>query len=388
MRQRSAAFGTKSENHRPHSTCRKNNNPVFGQASYDEPLIARFSHPEGNSHCLHNDTASAETFVNDHAFQRVFAAVSAYCVPRLVSLRATNQRWHLAATRRNVRLRRWMPNILRKGSSPNGRDPTSRSRDLRGSVTPAKAGGVEPGTPKPDASRYFAAFDSDRGTRKEQHTASATLDHGLSGMDAFEQLVSEILWMEGYWVRTSVKVKLTPAEKRQIGRASSPRWELDIVAYSARDNVLKVIECKSYLDSRGVKLHAFDGSNDKSAKRFKLFTENKLRRIVLKRLRLQFAETGACRTNSEVKLCLASGRIATDTDRTGLHKHFAKKGWELWDEDWLRERIKRMADPKESYENQVSAVVAKLLLRKGQVTANRRTRYDAATVSRMIAASG
>jgi hypothetical protein len=25
-------------------------------------------------------------------------------------------------------------------------------------------------------------------------------------MDAFEQLVSEILWMEGYWVRTTVKV--------------------------------------------------------------------------------------------------------------------------------------------------------------------------------------
>ena len=84
-------------------------------------------------------------------------------------------------------------------------------------------------------------------------------------MDAFEQLVSEILWMEGYWVRTSVKVKLTPAEQRQIDRPSSPRWELDIVAYSGRDNLLKIIECKSYLDSRGVKLHAFDGSNDKSA---------------------------------------------------------------------------------------------------------------------------
>src|ERR1700748_2723306 len=27
-------------------------------------------------------------------------------------------------------------------------------------------------------------------------------------MDAFEQLVSEILWMSGFWVRTSVKVEL------------------------------------------------------------------------------------------------------------------------------------------------------------------------------------
>jgi hypothetical protein len=40
-------------------------------------------------------------------------------------------------------------------------------------------------------------------------------------MDAFEQLVSEILWMEGYWARTSVKVELTKEEKREIGRHSA-----------------------------------------------------------------------------------------------------------------------------------------------------------------------
>lgn len=62
-----------------------------------------------------------------------------------------------------------------------------------------------------------------------------------------------------------------------------------------------------------------------------------------------------------MKLCLACRRIATDTDRSGLHKHFDEKGWELWDEPWLRERLKCMST--QSYENQVSAVVAKLLLR-------------------------
>lgn len=39
-------------------------------------------------------------------------------------------------------------------------------------------------------------------------------------MDAFEQLVSEILWMSGFWVRTSVKVKLTKEEKRLIRRGN------------------------------------------------------------------------------------------------------------------------------------------------------------------------
>ncbi|QQO35377.1 hypothetical protein JJC00_06810 [Bradyrhizobium diazoefficiens] len=178
-------------------------------------------------------------------------------------------------------------------------------------------------------------------------------------MDAFEQSVSEILWMEGYWVRTSIKVELTKEEKRLIGRPSSPRWELDIVAYSGRDNLLKIVECKSYLDSRGVALRAFDGSDEKSAERFKLFADGKLRAVVFERLRLQFAESGACRPNA--KLCLACGRIASDADRTGLQRHFAEKNWELWDEPWLRERLKRMSD--QGYENQVSAVVAKLLLR-------------------------
>lgn len=180
-------------------------------------------------------------------------------------------------------------------------------------------------------------------------------------MDAFEQLVSEILWMEGNWVRTSVKVDLTKEEKRAINRPSSPRWELDIVAYSGRDNLLRVIECKSYLDSRGVAASSFDGDDDRSAKRYKLFADDNLREVVFGRLRLQFAESGACGPNAEVKLCLACGRIATDSDRTALHKHFAEKGWELWDESWLRERLKRMSN--QSYENQVSAVVAKLLLR-------------------------
>lgn len=180
-------------------------------------------------------------------------------------------------------------------------------------------------------------------------------------MDAFEQLVSEILWMEGYWVRTSVKVEITKEEKRQIGRHSSPRWELDIVAYSGRDNVLRVVECKSYLDSRGVLLRGFNGSDPKTADRYKLFADPALRGVVFERLRLQFAQSGACPVDAKVQLCLSCGRIATDADRVGMHTLFKAQGWELWDEPWLRERLAKMAT--QGYENQVSAVVAKLLLR-------------------------
>jgi len=179
-------------------------------------------------------------------------------------------------------------------------------------------------------------------------------------VDAFEQVVSEILWMEGYWVRTSVKVELTKEEKRQIGRHSSPRWELDIVAYGGRDNLLRVVECKSYLDSPGVRAVAFDGTNPKEAERYKLFNDDALRQVVFERLRLQLAATGACRPAPEIKLCLACGKVY-EPGRAALRAHFQARGWDLWDETWLREKLVHMS--KLGYENQVSAVVAKLLLR-------------------------
>jgi len=49
-------------------------------------------------------------------------------------------------------------------------------------------------------------------------------------VEAFEQIVSEMLWLEGYWVRARVKVELSKKEKRAMGRPSSPRWEPDIDA--------------------------------------------------------------------------------------------------------------------------------------------------------------
>jgi hypothetical protein len=180
-------------------------------------------------------------------------------------------------------------------------------------------------------------------------------------VDAFEQLVSEILWMEGYWVRTSVKVELTKEEKRRIGLPSAPRWELDIVAYNARDNILRVVECKSYFDSVGVRASAFDGSNADHATRYKLFNKPDLRQVVFNRLCLQLVEVGACREGAVVKLLLAAGKVRNEADRAAIRTHFGTQGWEFWDEHWLRERLERMA--KQGYENQVSAVVAKLLLR-------------------------
>jgi hypothetical protein len=179
-------------------------------------------------------------------------------------------------------------------------------------------------------------------------------------MDAFEHLVSEILWEKGFWVRTSVKVDLTKEDKRRIGKPNAPRWEFDIVAYSGRNNVLRVVECKSYIDSGGVSAKFFKESYKKP---FKLFTNETLRETVFARLGKQFAASGACMSEPKVILCFAAGHIAGEKDRAWIRKHFNEKGWELWDETWLLRGLTKIAA--RGYENQVSSVVAKLFINNG-----------------------
>lgn len=178
-------------------------------------------------------------------------------------------------------------------------------------------------------------------------------------MDSFEQVVATVLDREGYWVRTSVKVSLSAEEKREIGRPSAPRWELDIVAYSGQRNELLVVECKSYLDSYGVRATSFDGPKVEEEKRYKLFNDAVLRRVVLQKLERQLVSQGFCPEGTTATLCLAAGNIYGDP--APLRAIFAKNGWRLFQPSWVIDGLRKLAD--ESYENSVASVVAKMLLR-------------------------
>lgn len=181
-------------------------------------------------------------------------------------------------------------------------------------------------------------------------------------MDSFETLVGSLLEKDGFWVRTSVKVELTAEEKRKIGRPSSPRWELDLVAYKAKSNELLVVECKSFLDSSGVRACGLDGTDAKKAKHYKLFNDNVLRKTVLGRLKKQFVSTGSCSSSPSVKLCLAAGKVASETDRGKIKNLFKRKGWDFYDDKWLKDKL--LSVSKSGYENEVASVVAKILLRE------------------------
>jgi hypothetical protein len=74
-------------------------------------------------------------------------------------------------------------------------------------------------------------------------------------LDYFEALVKTVLEREGYWMIQSFKVDLTKEEKRELGRPSTPRPEIDLLAFSPVNDQLMVIEVKSYLDSAGGFMH-------------------------------------------------------------------------------------------------------------------------------------
>ncbi|MCW2404613.1 hypothetical protein M2336_001242 [Sphingobium sp. B1D7B] len=177
-------------------------------------------------------------------------------------------------------------------------------------------------------------------------------------MDAFEELVAEVLRAEGYWVHQGYKIYLTREEKQALGDPSMPRPEIDLVAYKAGTGELLSLECKSYFDSGGV--HARDLlPGGKNAQRYKMFVNADLRRMVLKKLVEQLVDNGSVAGIPTPRLGMIYG-FATRANTQVLETHFAQSGWDLYGPDWLRAHLQKMA--LRSYDNQVASVVAKLLL--------------------------
>lgn len=180
-------------------------------------------------------------------------------------------------------------------------------------------------------------------------------------MDAFENIVAGLLWEEGYWTHVGYKVNLSVKEKADLGKPSLPRPEIDIVAYRTGDNRLLWVECKSYLDSRGVTEDALTGVDARNAQRYKVFTWPAFREKITEALIKQLSEEKRILPNPTVQYCLVTGKIATDTDRSKLHKLFNENGWMLRDEPWIRQELEKLA--KKGYENDIAIVVAKLFSR-------------------------
>lgn len=179
-------------------------------------------------------------------------------------------------------------------------------------------------------------------------------------MDSFQELVAVLLDREGYWVRRDVRVHLTADDKVAIGRPTNARWEIAIVAYSGKRQELLAVQCKSFLDSPGVRAKAFKRADTGDRDYYKLFNEKDLRRVVLKCLTSQLVREGFCPDGVGAQLALAAGHIYRG-DTAVIRQIFENEKWKLFDPSWIRERLHQIST--DGYEDSPVAVTAKILTR-------------------------
>lgn len=180
-------------------------------------------------------------------------------------------------------------------------------------------------------------------------------------MDAFEHLVGRYFEERGYWIRIGYKIELTPKEKADIGNPSMPRPEIDVVAWKPSTRELLVVECKSYLDSKGVERASFNFLDQDRGGNYKLFNKQRLRNLVFAKLQAQLIAEGALDDGPlSTQLALACGKIKPG-DEPALTELFQDQSWLLVTPTQIAESIRSLAS--KGYENDTATIVAKILQR-------------------------
>jgi hypothetical protein len=176
-------------------------------------------------------------------------------------------------------------------------------------------------------------------------------------MNHFEELCKYLLEMEGYWVRTNLKVDLSVAEKEFIGKKTMPRPEIDIVAYKPASNELLVIEVKSFLNSSGVYLEHVE-TRDDHYDGYKILTDLKFQEVVCSALTKQLQAEGMLMVNPTLKLGLIAGKIHMNRYED-LKQLAESRRWFLWGPKDLKQRVDNLSRTK--YEDNPFVVTAKIL---------------------------
>lgn len=177
-------------------------------------------------------------------------------------------------------------------------------------------------------------------------------------MDSFETIVAKFLEAKNYWVRTIVKVKLTKKEKRVIENPTTPTPEIDMLAYNIKENELIIIEARSSLDSKGVRLSSIRGNNERAKKRYKLFNNKKYRNMISRKLRKEFLSNGLINKETKINYGLAAGNVYKP-DEDNIKKYFERKEWKYFSPNDIKETLKNYSS--RSYENDVVVITAKIL---------------------------
>jgi hypothetical protein len=180
-------------------------------------------------------------------------------------------------------------------------------------------------------------------------------------MDAFETIAARYFEVQGFWTRVGVKVEITKPEKVALNNQSMPRPEIDVVAWKPSENRLLVIECKSYLDSTGVRIEHLHGTDGAKDDKFKLFNRAPLRDAIVHALLRQLRREGLIAGDDpSVEFVLIAGKIYSDHEPQ-LRARCKDAGWRLVTPRELADGVRRFAE--RGYENDVITIVTKLLER-------------------------
>jgi hypothetical protein len=178
-------------------------------------------------------------------------------------------------------------------------------------------------------------------------------------MDHFESIISTLLEAQNYWVRRSFKVKVTPADKEKIKKLTIPRPEIDLLALHFSKNQVIAFEVKSFLNSPGVRLADLQKEHDVSEGRYKLFTSQRYREVVLSRLLQDLIDCDMANSDTKVFLGLAAGKVYQN--KSGPIRDLLKeKGFIFWSPEDIRDKVKALAGL--PYENDPAIITAKILL--------------------------
>lgn len=179
-------------------------------------------------------------------------------------------------------------------------------------------------------------------------------------MDHFESIIATLLEGENYWIRRSFRVNLTKEEKRKIGKHSIPRPEIDLLAFHFTRNVVLALEVKSFLDSPGVKLAALQEEHDVPEGRYKLFTCERYRNIVLSRLHQDLIDFKMANAKTRIDLGLVAGKVYRGQSRE-VCEHMMQNNWFFWSPEDIKKGVTALA--KQPYANDPAMITAKILVR-------------------------
>ena len=183
-------------------------------------------------------------------------------------------------------------------------------------------------------------------------------------MDSFELIISQLLEEEGYWTVVNYKVPISQQDAEFLGKPSMPTPDIDILAYKPKENIIYLLEVKSYLDSYGVRLKDLSNLKTKNEGHYKLLTWEKYRLVLIKLVKKNLSGKGLINTkNLKIRFGLIAGNIYPNTlkeeDFKNLFEKAGYKNWWMWGPETIKVKVMNLAI--KGYEDNAVTMISKIL---------------------------